>query len=307
MAFPGTELLEVAPTVGPVVASGGGYVWAVGDGEVAIMNTSTGDALLYSHGGSTRYRADYGNSYFSNDYLAGAGRYTSSQGAWFTLTSGYLLGVSTTGITVGKSVSGLGGHTGSPYYAYWGPVSMTIVDDVLWGVWMRNSDYSYRYASYNLTTDTAGSYSAGSFTSGFGALGSYMYGTSGTTVTQYDKTGTATGSTWTVPLAPTSSASEPDGNKIWWKSAGGMVWCDPVAGTVGGVAATPAWSAPNGRRPVILSGVAYWIKGDHQSMTAFNLANGQWKDDDLVTIRGWRIGIGVGNGKLWIPSAVTPP
>lgn len=54
MAFPGTELLEVAPTVGPVVASGGGYVWAVGDSEVAIMNTSTGDALLYSHGGSTR-------------------------------------------------------------------------------------------------------------------------------------------------------------------------------------------------------------------------------------------------------------
>lgn len=56
MAFAGTEILEVAATTPMGVASGGGKVWAIGSGQAALLNTSTGEALLYTCPGNRAFR-----------------------------------------------------------------------------------------------------------------------------------------------------------------------------------------------------------------------------------------------------------
>lgn len=292
-------MLEVAPTAASIVVSGGGKVWAVGEGEVAIMDTSTGVSLLYTHTASLRFRHDFPNNDTFISQNVDAGWYAGGS-AWFASRGGGLLNVTPTGVATVKTVPGLTGDTGNPYYAYWAGTSVVVVDDIVWGVWSTPTSVYYGY--HNTTTDTVSSNASGNFTSGFGVVGAHMYGVSGSTLTQYTKTGTATGSTWTFPQVPTSRPSMPVGTVLWYKTATGMIAFDATSGTFTGVAATPTWTAPNARRPRILDGVAYWINDDNTTMTAFKLADGQWKADSLATTRGWRSGIGVGSGKLWIPS-----
>ena len=49
----------------------------------------------------------------------------------------------------------------------------------------------------------------------------------------------------------------------------------------------------------------YWLSAGDK-MVAFKLSTGQWKEDTLVTNRAGRFGINASNGKVWVPTTVTP-
>ena len=83
MAFPGTELLEVAPTTVGTTCAGGGKVFGIGSGQTAIMDVSTSEAYLYTSLGSNNWHRD---GYL---YVTASGAYsTATSKAWYG-TEGY--------------------------------------------------------------------------------------------------------------------------------------------------------------------------------------------------------------------------
>lgn len=288
MAFAGTEVLEVAPTAAPLrVGYGGGYVFCVGGNKASILNTSTGVALLYDTPGNawtspiaydgTMAWYSYGDSYYGKFYFGG---------------------ITSTGLTKAATVPG-------DRYLY--PAATALVCDGYVHA-IQNSSQWYRLT---VSTMTAASMGVGPIWAQpimtAGVVGSTIYDpVGGTTLTAWNGARDTSGSSWSLPLAPISAGCTV-GTKIWWQASGGMVWFDTATNTSGGVAATPGSAPSSGRKPAVLGDVAYWIHTDDTKMVAFNLVTGQWKLDDLATTRANRTGIGVGSGKLWIPSTVTPP
>jgi len=55
VAFSGTELEEVAPTTVGTTCAGGGKVFAIGQGQIAIMDDATSEAYLYSSPGDNAW------------------------------------------------------------------------------------------------------------------------------------------------------------------------------------------------------------------------------------------------------------
>lgn len=306
MAFSGTELLEVAPDNYFAVGSGGGKVFAIsaapygGSAYAAIMDTTTGASLLYSMPGI--YYGGRGLSLHA-DYQSGK--------AWVAASNWPIDGnpcrfasITTSGVTW---TSGTWGPTG---YSSSNIITVLACGDYVHGSATRSN--LWWWGRLDQTTGTASDVSNGGY-SAFpiqyaGAVGSTIYDSLGTTtLTAWNDKRDTPGSTWTLPFAPIS-AGVTVGTKIWWQASTGMVSFDTATNTPGGTAATPGTGYPSsGERPTVLGDVAYWTHSDNTKLVAFHLPTGQWKLDDLVTARAGRHGVGVGNGKLWIPSTVTPP
>ena len=306
MAFPGVELLEVAPNwLRPLaVGSGGGKVFAIGGGYsgggyAAIMDTTTGASLLYS---IPVYYGALGISVHA-DYQAGKA-WVASSSSWIAGNPCQFASITTSGVTWTSGTWGPAPYSGS--YV----LSVLACGDYIHGSATNGAAWSW--GRLDQTTGTASTVSSGSFSGPpikfAGAVGSTIYDSLGTTtLTAWNDKRDTPGSTWTLPFAPIS-AGVTVGTKIWWQASTGMVSFDTATNTPGGTAATPGAGYPSsGERPTVLGDVAYWTHSDNTKLVAFHLPTGQWKLDDLVTARAGRHGVGVGNGKLWIPSTVTPP
>lgn len=303
MAFPGTELLEVAPTTVGTTCAGGGKVFGIGSGQTAIMDASTSEAYLYTSPGSNNWHRD---GYL---YVTASGAYsTATSKAWYG-TVGYFNYITASGITGSVSSGTSTGNSGYPYYRMLYCNNLATTGDYVWGQWTRSTDLdTYYWARLTISTSSVYYSSVGysPFPAG-GAIGvgGYMYAASGTTVTKYNPSdGTSTGTTYTLPLA---AASYPtlEGSTIYWAASSGVVWLDTSSGVTGGVAATPSGLPAPVVRPTILSGVLYWLSSGDK-MVAVKLSTGQWKEDTLVTNRANRFGINAASGKLWIPTITTP-
>ena len=294
MAFPGTEVLEVAPTAGPLgVGQSGAYVFCVGGYQTSILNTSTGGALIYESPGNLNISTSIG---------------CQSGVAWWMYATGsygkYAFGsISTSGVT--QSVTF--GATVNTY-----PSPMTLVcDTYVHGIISVGGWPTYRWQRLDTSTMTGSEVSFGISSPPIwtaGVVGSTIYDTANSaTVTAWNPKRDTAGSSWPLPLAAQSPGTTV-GTTIWWQAPNGMVSFDTATNTAYGVVATPGTGYPaSNRKPAILGDVAYWIHSDNTKMVAFNLSTGQWKLDDLATSRSGRTGVGVGAGKLWIPSTVTPP
>lgn len=304
MTFPGTELLEVAPNNYFAVGSGGGKVFAIGggyygaSGYAAIMDTTTGASLLYS---IPVYYGALGISVHA-DYQAGKA-WVASSSSWIAGNPCRFVSITTSGVTW---TSGTWGP--APYLGSYG-LSVLACGDYIHGSATIGAAWSWgRLDQITTATSTVSSGSGNPPIQYAGAVGSTIYDPLGTTtLTAWNDKRDTSGSTWTLPLAPIS-AGVTVGTKIWWQASTGMVSFDTATNTPGGTAATPGTGYPSsGERPTVLGDVAYWTHSDNTKLVAFHLPTGQWKLDDLVTARAGRRGVGVGNGKLWIPSTVTPP
>lgn len=103
------------------------------------------------------------------------------------------------------------------------------------------------------------------------------------------------------------------GNWIWWvttNSSTPLVGWNYTTDAVKRIPLTPTTPLPifySMQTPAILDNVAYLIASDNTKMVAIDLGSGRWKVDDLPTVRTGRYGVVAANGKLWIPSTVTPP
>lgn len=307
MAFPGTELLEVAPSTYFAVASGGGKVFAVAGGYdsaggyAAIMDTSTATSLLYSmpiyYGGRwLALQADYQDG---RAWVASSSHWDNGHPCMFAYIS--TSGSTWTSGTWGPSDT-LGGNV----------ITVVACGNYVHGSATRDNDWWW--GRLDQTTMTAGDVSNGTGVPGgspiryAGAVGSTLYDSLGTTtLTAWNDKRDTSGSSWSLPLAPTS-AGVTVGTKIWWQASMGMVSFDTATNTSDSVLATPSTGYPASQlRPTVLGEVAYWTHSENKKLVAFHLPSGQWKLDDLVTVRSDRRGVGVGSGKLWIPSTVTPP
>ena len=305
MTFPGTELLEVAPNNYFAVGSGGGKVFAIGggysgaSGYAAIMDTTTGASLLYS---IPVYYGALGISVHA-DYQAGKA-WVASSSSWTAGNPCRFASITTSGVTWTSGTWGPAPYSGS--YV----LSVLACGDYIHG--SATGSNMWWWGRLDQTTGTASTVSSGAFSDPpikfAGAVGSTIYDSLGTTtLTAWNDKRDTSGSTWTLPFAPIS-AGVTVGTKIWWQASTGMVSFDTATNTPGGTAATPGTGYPSsGERPTVLGDVAYWTHSDNTKLVAFHLPTGQWKLDDLVTARAGRRGVGVGNGKLWIPSTVTPP
>lgn len=300
MAFSGTELEEVAPTTVGTTCAGGGKVFAIGSGQTAIMDDATSEAYLYSSPGDNAWHT---SGYY---YATASSAYSSATSkAWYG-TIGTFCSITAAGITGSVSSGTSVGYSGSRYlYCH----NIATTGDYVWGEWVRYYTSSEYYWA-RLTISTSSVWTSAVNSSGYPAgvaigVGGYMYAASGTTVTQYNPVdGTSTGTTYTLPLAA-SSYPTLDGVTIYWTASSGVVTLNTSTGITSGAAATPAGMPAPVVRPTVQGGVMYWLSAGDK-MVAFKLSTGQWKEDTLVTNRADRFGINASNGKLWIPSTVTP-
>lgn len=291
------------------VCSGGGKVFAIGgNGQTAVMDASTGVAVLYtSPGWFPDANSAYSGEYLYNGqdkacYYGGLAYYGAKN------SNGYqpqmICTISTTGATASYSAGYTSNNSG-----YWQYEEMTWFSMLAVGNYVHGTfGYPYNGASWFIKMDlTTKSITSDINTRLGGVGGNKLYVPSGATLNEYNDDGSSTGSSWVLPSAPISLGTT-SGNVIWWNASAGMVWFDYTTNARGFVASTPGAGFPaSSRRPVILGAVAYWMHSDNTKMVAFNMLTGQWKLDDLATSRTRRFGIGVGNGKLWIPTTVTPP
>lgn len=302
MAFSGTELEEVAPTTVGTTCAGGGKVFAIGSGQTAIMDDATSEAYLYSSPGDNKW---YAGQY----YVTASSAYSSATSkAWYGAV-GTFCSITAAGIT-GSVSSGTPDNTGGPHYRYFYCRNIATTGDYVWGEWVR-STASYLFYWARLTISTSSVWTSAESGSSYPAgvaigVGGYMYAASGTTVTQYNPVdGTSTGTTYTLPLAAAPFYPTLDGVTIYWTASSGVVTLNTSTGITSGAAATPAGMPAPVARPTVQGGVMYWLSAGDK-MVAFKLSTGQWKEDTLVTNRANRFGINASNGKLWIPSTVTP-
>lgn len=303
MAFSGTELLEVAPTDYFAVGSGGGKVFAIAagtfgaSGYAAVMDTATGESVLYT------IPTHYGGRGLSlhADYQSGKA-WVASSSYWIDNNPCMFASITTSGVTWTSGTWGPSGYS-SPHL-----LTVLACGDYVHGSATRSGTWSWgRLDQITTATSTVSSGSGNPPIQYAGAVGSTIYDPLGTTtLTAWNDKRDTSGSTWTLPLAPIS-AGVTVGTKIWWQASNGMVSFDTATNTPGASVATPGSGYPSSnQRPTVLGDVAYWTHSDGTKMVAVHLPTGRWKLDDLVTARAGRRGVGVGGGKLWIPSTVTP-
>ena len=302
MAFSGTELEEVAPTTVGTTCAGGGKVFAIGSGQTAIMDDATSEAYLYPSPGN--------NTVGSGHYIVTASSAYSSatSKAWYG-TIGTFCSITAAGITGSVSSGTPVDDSGYTYHQYIYCHNIATTGDYVWGEWVRTTTLTEHYWA-RLTISTSSVWTSAVSWSGYPAgvaigVGGYMYAASGTTVTRYNPVdGTSTGTTYTLPLAA-SSYPTLDDVTIYWTASSGVVALNTSTGITSGAAATPGGMPVPVVRPTVQGGVMYWLSAGDK-MVAFKLSTGQWKEDTLVTNRADRFGINASNGKLWIPSTVTP-
>jgi len=297
VAFSGTELEEVAPTTVGTTCAGGGKVFAIGQGQTAIMDDATSEAYLYSSPGDNAWLATASSAYSS-----------ATSKAWYG-TIGTFRSITAAGITGSVSSGTSVNHSGYPYWAWLYCHNIATTGDYVWGEWVRSTTSSEYYWA-RLTISTSSVWTSAVNNAGYPAgvaigVGGYMYAASGTTVTQYNPVdGTSTGTTYTLPLAA-SSYPTLDGVTIYWTASSGVVTLNTSTGITSGAAATPAGMPAPVVRPTVQGGVMYWLSAGDK-MVAFKLSTGQWKQDTLVTNRADRFGINASNGKVWVPTKKTP-
>lgn len=300
MAFSGTELEEVAPTTVGTTCAGGGKVFAIGSGQTAIMDDATSEAYLYSSPGDNKW---YAGQY----YVTASSAYSSATSkAWYG-TIGTFCSITAAGITGSVSSGTPVFNSGYPHYRYFYCHNIATTGDYVWGEWVMPPRYCWAILTISTSSVWTSASSGSSYPAGLAiGVGGYMYAASGTTVTQYNPVdGTSTGTTYTLPLAAAPFYPTLDGVTIYWTASSGVVTLNTSTGITSGAAATPAGMPVPVVRPTVQGGVMYWLSAGDK-MVAFKLSTGQWKEDTLVTNRADRFGINASNGKLWIPSTVTP-
>lgn len=310
MAFSGVELLEVGAVgdvalvmwsdIGLVAHIGFVQAWNGGGSlahSIAIMDTSTGDSLLYAGPTTVRMR--------TSETYAG-GWWDPADGRWYYYAAVYTGNnfVSTIYWLAPNGDSGVA--AGSAGNFIW----RNLAADSDW-IYCLNYNSAQPAKSYNRSTSTWVTHSADTPTSVV-TFGGDWWCTAGGNLYSLDPSNDTRTLVTALGATPGHQVTI-DGDWIWWwTSTAGIpiVGWNRTTGAVKHVVSTPPTGFPSVwiyQRPAILDGVAYMIASDRTKMVAVHLATGRWLLDDLVTSRGGRSGTAAGNNKIWIPSTVTPP